>query len=765
MIVDIAKKSLFGKAKARPDLVKQVINKMKQEGIKNTLEKVFAKLDTPIPLGYSCAGKVIEVGGSISGVSIGDRVACGGAGYANHSEINYIPKNLFVKIPDDVDDIDASFVTVGAIALQGVRQAEPTLGERIVVIGLGLIGQLTVQILKACGCKVLGTDIDEDKLTLAKELGADRVTDVRDQMSEISKEMTDGYGVDAVIITASTSSNQPIIDAGEIARLKGRVVVVGMVGMDIPRNLYYKKELELKLSMAYGPGRYDPQYEEHGIDYPYAYVRWTEQRNFEAFLYLLAEGKVTPRKLITHQFDFNDALKAYDLLEGKVREKYLGIVLEYNPQISQITQKEDGSRKGAKALSGLEVRGQISEVRSHPGEMRSAVVNEFHGAGRTVWLKEPSLEGRLTSDLRPPTSVSIGFIGAGNFTRSVILPALKKVGGFELAGLCTATGLSAHTTGKKHGFEFITTDSEEIFNNKGINTVFITTRHNTHAEYVIKALKAGKHVYVEKPLCLTFEELEEIRCQMSDVRCQEGTEDGGQMSEIRCQRSDVGGQRTEVRGQRSDVRSPTSDYRQLMVGFNRRFSPLILKMKEVINGMPSSIIYRINAGFIPIDSWIQDKEVGGGRIIGEVCHFIDTCSYLTGSMPVSVFASCVKKDDQSIPDEDNVSVLLTFKNGSNAVINYSAYGNKQMPKEYIEVFSHNIAMQMNDFRQLIVYRGSKKKRIANSNQDKGFVNEFEAFKQAIKTGAPAITFESIYKTTMASFKILESLRSNTVIEV
>ena len=712
MIVDIAKKSLLGKAKARPDLVKQVINKMKQEGIKNTLEKVFAKLDTPIPLGYSCAGKVIEVGGSISGVSIGDRVACGGAGYANHSEINYIPKNLFVKIPDDVDDIDASFVTVGAIALQGVRQAEPTLGERIVVIGLGLIGQLTVQILKACGCKVLGTDIDEDKLTLAKELGADRVTDVRDparrtagrQMSEISKEMTDGYGVDAVIITASTSSNQPIIDAGEIARLKGRVVVVGMVGMDIPRNLYYKKELELKLSMAYGPGRYDPQYEEHGIDYPYAYVRWTEQRNFEAFLYLLAEGKVTPRKLITHQFDFNDALKAYDLLEGKIKEKYLGIILDYNSGI-----------KGFRDLG----------------------INRNE---RTIELKTSRPK---TSSLRHPTYVSIGFIGAGNFTRSVILPTIKKVGGFELAGLCTATGLSAHTTGKKYGFEFITTDSEQIFNNKEINTVFITTRHNTHAEYVIKALKAGKHVYVEKPLCLTFEELEEIRCQMSDV----------------------GGQRTEVRGQRSDVRSPTSDYRQLMVGFNRRFSPLILKMKEVINGMPSSIIYRINAGFIPIDSWIQDKEVGGGRIIGEVCHFIDTCSYLTGSMPVSVFASCVKKDDQSIPDEDNVSVLLTFKNGSNAVINYSAYGNKQMPKEYIEVFSHNIAMQMNDFRQLIVYRGSKKKRIANSNQDKGFVNEFEAFKQAIKTGAPAITFESIYKTTMASFKILESLRNNTVISV
>jgi predicted dehydrogenase/threonine dehydrogenase-like Zn-dependent dehydrogenase len=697
MIVDIAKKSLLGKAKARPDLVKQVINKMKQEGIKNTLEKVFAKLDTPIPLGYSCAGKVMEVGGSVSGVSIGDRVACGGAGYANHSEINYIPKNLFVKIPDDVDDIDASFVTVGAIALQGVRQAEPTLGERIVVIGLGLIGQLTVQILKACGCKVLGTDIDEDKLTLAKGLGADVVAESSPEewpsdstgqatLKAESELFTNGFGVDAVIITASTSSNQPIIDAGEITRLKGRVVVVGMVGMDIPRNLYYKKELELKLSMAYGPGRYDPQYEEHGIDYPYAYVRWTEQRNFEAFLYLVAEGKITPKKLITHQFDFNDALKAYDLLEGKSKEKYLGIVLTYGET-------------------------QRAESKGH-SEKRSTIV-----------LKTTPCAMR-----RAPDAPVIGLIGAGNFARSVILPTIKKVGGFELAGLCTATGLSAHTTGKKHGFEFITTDNEQIFNNKEINTVFITTRHNTHAEYVIKALKAGKHVFVEKPLCLTIHDLEEI---------------------------------AELFAPSAERQAPSV----LMVGFNRRFSPLILKMKEVVNGMPLSIIYRINAGFIPRDSWIQDKEVGGGRIIGEVCHFIDTCSYLTGSIPVSVFASCVKKDDQSIPNEDNVSVLLTFENGSNAVINYSAYGNKQMPKEYIEVFSHNIAMQMNDFRELIVYRGSKKKRIANSNQDKGFVNEFEAFKQAIKTGAPAITFDSIYKTTMATFKILESLRSNTVIAV
>ncbi len=460
-----------------------------------------------------------------------------------------------------------------------------------------------------------------------------------------------------------------------------------MVGMDIPRNLYYKKELELKLSMAYGPGRHDPTYEELGIDYPFAYVRWTEQRNFGAFLDLVEEGKVTPKKLITHQFDFDDSLKAYDLLEGKSKEKYLGIVLTYG-------------------------EAQRAESKGH-SEKRSTII-----------LKTTPCAKR-----RAPDAPVIGLIGAGNFTRSVILPTLKKVGGFELAGLCTATGLSAHTTGKKHGFEFITTDNEQIFNNKEINTVFITTRHNTHAEYVINALKAGKHVYVEKPLCLNEEELKEI----IDIY--------------------------------SSLITHHSSPPLLMVGFNRRFSLLIQKMKEIVTDTPMSIIYRINAGFIPRDSWIQDKEVGGGRIIGEVCHFIDTCSFLTGSLPSSVFANCVKKDDKSIPDEDNVSILLTFESGSSAIINYTAYGNKQMPKESIELFANNITMQMNNYRELIVYRGSKKERIANSNQDKGFVNEFEAFKQAIKTGTPAISFESIYKTTMTTFKILESLRSNAVITV
>jgi predicted dehydrogenase len=668
MLVDFAKKSLIAKAKDRPDLVKQVIDKMKKEGIKNTLEKVFTKLDTPIPLGYSLAGKVIEVGENCEGINIGDRVACGGAGYANHAEINYIPKNLMVKIPENVDDIDASFVTVGAIALQGVRRASPLLGEKIAVMGLGLLGQLTVQILKANGCKVIGSDIDPDKLSLAKKLGCDEVCHASELIPKAQK-FTNGYGVDAVIITASTMSNGPIIEAAEISRMRGRVVIVGMVGMDIPRNLYYKKELEVKLSMSYGPGRYDPLYEEKGIDYPYDLVRFTEQRNFEAFLGLIEEGKITPKKLITHEFNFEDALKAYDLLEGRIKEKYLGIVLKYDKELD--LKKEKVIKRNDK---------------------------------------------KITND-----KVNIGLIGAGNFTKSVILPTLKKIDGYEFVALNTATGVTAHSVGKKYNFKYITTDSNEIFENREINSVIITTRHNTHAKLVIKAIKSKKHCFVEKPLCIYEEELEKIKKVYNGETI-------------------------------------------LQVGFNRRFSPMIKKMKNNISS-PVAINYRINAGVIPRDVWIQDREIGGGRIIGEVCHFIDTCSYLANSKVKSVFASTIKKSDQSIPDEDNVSIILNYENGSIATITYYAYGNSSMPKEYIEVFANDISMSMNDFRELIIYKNGKSIKEKSGNQNKGFIEEFEAFKNAIKTGKEAISFDSIYNTTKTTFKILESIRKKSLMEV
>jgi predicted dehydrogenase/threonine dehydrogenase-like Zn-dependent dehydrogenase len=614
MIVDLAKKSLVGKAKARPDLVKQVVNKMKQEGFKNTLEKVFTKLDTPIPLGYSCVGEVVQVGARVTGISVGDRVACGGAGYANHSEINYVPRNLFVKVPKKVSDSDASFVTVGSIALQGIRQTAPTLGEKVVVMGMGLLGQITVQLLKANGCKVLGTDLDPKKLALAKKLGADEVCSPN-EVIEKAKVFTNGNGSDAVVIAASTSSNQPIIDAGQISRMKGRVVVVGLVGMDIPRNEYYKKELELKLSMAYGPGRYDPKYEEQGIDYPFAHVRWTEQRNFEAFLDLVEDGRVTPSEMVTHQYEFDNALTAYDLLEGKIKEDYLGILLNYK--------------------EGVELKSEIVQIPN--SVVKSDVLN-------------------------------IGLIGAGNFTKSVIIPNLKKVGGANFVGLCTATGVSAHSTGNKHEFNYITTDYKELLKKDDVNVIFITTRHDDHGQKVLSSLNSGKHVFVEKPLAIHESELEEIK----------------------------------------DVLSSSENNSLLQVGYNRRFAPLVQEMKKVVSDLPMSVNYRINAGVIPRDVWIQDAEVGGGRIIGEACHFIDTCTYLIGALPVSVFASCVTKPDQSIPDEDNVSITLKYQNGSTAVINYYAFGNSQLPKEAIEVFASDIAMKMDNFRELEIFRGAKK---------------------------------------------------------
>jgi len=668
MLVDFAKKSLLSKAKDRPDLVKQVLDKMKKEGVKNTLEKVFTKLDSPIPLGYSLAGRVLEVGSDMSGINIGDRVACGGAGYANHSEINYVPKNLMVKIPDGVDDIDASFVTVGAIALQGVRQTEPKLGEKIAVMGLGLLGQLTVQLLKANGCKVIGSDIDPDKLALAKRLGADEVCHASDIIKR-ANEFSNGYGVDAVIIAASTPSNQPVIDAAEISRMRGRVIFLGLVGMDIPRNDYYKKEIDLRLSMAYGPGRYDPQYEEKGVDYPYDLVRWTEQRNFEAFLGLIEEGKVKPKELLTHEYDFDDAMNAYDLLEGKVNEKYLGIILNYKNEIN------------------------LEEHRSIQRKDKAIAVKD----------------------------VNIGLIGAGNFTKSVILPNLQKVGGYNLVGLCTATGVSAEGTGKKYDFKYITTDSSEIFKNSEINSVFITTQHNHHANRVLDSIKHQKHCFVEKPLCIYEEELAEI------------------------QESYTG----------SSI---------LQVGFNRRFSPMLQKMKKELIGQVS-ISYRINAGVIPKEVWIQDREIGGGRIIGEVCHFIDTCSYLIGSEVQSVYATTIKKENQSIPDEDNLNIVLNYKDGSIATIGYYAYGDSAMSKEYIEVFGNGVSMEMHDFRELLIYSGAKVKKEKSLNQDKGFVNEFKAFKEAVSTGIPAIAFESIYNTTKTTFKILKSIRSGEVEDV
>jgi predicted dehydrogenase len=672
MIVDIAKKSLLGKARSRPDLVRQVVDKMKREGVGNTLEKVFTKLDTPIPLGYSIAGKVLEVGAFGGDVSLGDRVACGGAGFANHAEVNYVPKNLYVKIPEGVSDQEASFVTVGAIALQGVRQAQVQLGEKVAVLGLGLIGQLTVQLLKASGCQVLGSDIDPKKIELAKKLGANLSCHAKD-LARASQELSDGLGVDKVIITASAKGNGLVADAGHIARQKGKVVVVGLVGMDIPRDLYYKKELDFCLSMAYGPGRHDPEYELMGIDYPYAYVRWTEQRNFEAFLQMVAEKRVTPMDLVTHQFDFDETLKAYDLMTGKVQEDYLGIVLNYKSEALKT--------------------GEAIQINSQ----------------------------KMDSD-----KIRVGMIGAGNFTKAVILPQLKKNPRYALNVLATSTGMSAHASGRKFGFQNITTDEQSVLEHSEVDAVFITTPHNFHGPSALKALSCHKNVFVEKPLCLKMEELEKL-------------DDFFKASE----------------------KSPV-----LQVGFNRRFAPLVTQMKELLgSNFPVSINYRVNAGMIPTDHWIQDPNIGGGRIMGEVCHFVDTCSYLCDSLVKSVYLQSVKSADKAIPVQDNSTLVLEFMNGSMATISYYAYGHSSLPKERIEVFAPEKAFVLDDFRKLHSYQSSGQKTWRSSNQDKGFKNEFDAFAESLIKGEPAISWKSLYNTTKTCLQANESLRTKRPVTI
>jgi predicted dehydrogenase len=670
MLVDFAKKNILGKAMAMPDQVKKVLRKMKTEGVMSTIQKVQAKLDQPIPLGYSCAGIVEETGFGLEGISAGDRVACGGAGYANHAEYNFVPKNLIVKIPDNVSFEDASCATVGSIALQGVRQCDLRLGETVCVIGLGLLGVLAVQMLKASGCRVIGFDPNPERCKLSKELGADFV--VADDLEAACMNFSEGRGVDAVLVTAATKSNEPVTVAGAIARHKGKVVVTGMVGMDIPRDQYYKKELDFKLSLSYGPGRYDPAYEENGNDYPFGYVRWTEQRNMQAFLEMVSAGTVTPSKLVTHRFDIDDALDAYDLLLGKTNEPYLGVVLNYSP----------------KALGKIERKAHIE-------------------------VKNKAVSGKPC----------IGMIGCGNFTKSVLLPMLKKQD-IVLNGLSTATGMNCGETAKKEGFAYAATDYQELLKDEKINTVFVTTRHNTHAQIVSEALAVGKNVFVEKPLAINAEQLE----QLCNVR----------------KRTQAG---------------------IIMAGFNRRFSPHAKLIKEYFNGRqtPMQINYRINAGFVARDIWLQNPEIGGGRIIGEVCHFIDFASYLTGHNVVEVQAMSIDTSNSALTAQDNISINLKYSDGSFATIFYTALGANDLPKEYCEVYSDNSVAILNDYRSTIC-KGKRGKAKLSGAQTKGFAEEITAFVEAVRDGNDSpISWESLINTTAATFGVHKALSQKQLI--
>jgi predicted dehydrogenase/threonine dehydrogenase-like Zn-dependent dehydrogenase len=662
-LMDLAKASLAGKAMARPDLVRRVVRNVRRDGLMPTVEKVLAKLDTPIPLGYSIAGEVLEVGRGISQYAIGDRIACAGAALANHAEINAVPKNLTVPIPTGVDDEDASFVTLGAIALQGVRQATPTLGERFVVLGLGLIGLLTVQLLKANGCRVLGFDPNPARAALARELGADMA--ISEGLVDAASGFTGGYGADAVIITASTKSNEPLNQAAEISRLKGRIVAVGMVGMAIDREPFYKRELELKLSMSYGPGRHDPDYEISGHDYPLPYVRWTEQRNMEAFLGLVAEGKVTPKRLVTHRFPIGGAEEAYQLMERG--EPHLAILLTYSEEAR------------ASAL------GRRIEQRAVP---------------------------------RKSGTSGVAFVGFGNYAKSVLLPAFRKVPGVTLTTVVTSTGISAGHAGEKHGFAVLATEADAAFSDPSTDIAVIATRHNTHASLVERALKAGKHVFCEKPLATAAEELSNV------LAAAEG--------------------------------APGI----LTVGFNRRFAPLLVKAKAALEPRtgPLVMLYRVNAGAIPADNWIQRGE-GSGRIIGEVCHFADALTFLCGSLPVEVHAIAARGH------ADAVSVLIRFACGSSGTIIYSSLGDPSVPKEYLEIFAGGRAIRLDDFVKLSIARGGRSTH-SKAAQDKGQRGLVKAFVEAAQGKAPPpIPLTEIAAVSEATLAIEESLRMGAPIEI
>ncbi|MFQ6070847.1 MAG: Gfo/Idh/MocA family oxidoreductase [Candidatus Aminicenantales bacterium] len=730
--VRAARKSLIGKAKERPRELKQVIEALKQQGPLQTYRAVMKKLDSYSPLGYSSAGIVIDVAPDVSEFSPGNAVACGGGGYANHAEIVAVPKNLCIKLHSGADLSKAAYTTIGAIALQGTRQGELQIGETCAVIGLGLIGQLTCLTLRAGGIKVVGIDIDPEMVEIAARKCADLALTRDDPaLKERVMEFSDGIGVDAVIITASTTSTDPLDLAAEISRRKGRVVIVGQVGTGFERGPFYMKELEIRMSCSYGPGRYDPRYEEKGLDYPPGYVRWTEKRNMKAFHELVHSGRVDISYLTTHVFELERAPEAYDLILKK-KEPHLGILIKYSAAAkdkNDITENKSVTAED-KNIS-IDNKNVIAEKKNVSIDNKSIITDNpnvitenesITSGGRNVSADKKNvtidnksvIASEAKQSLDYARKINIGFIGAGSYARSFLLPNIVRDKDVSLKAVMTATGTSSKTVAEKYGFEFCTSDADDIFKNADINTVFIATKHNTHAEYVLRSLKADKNTFVEKPLCLTHEELEEI---------------------------------AEFIRQKSEK----DESLRLMVGFNRRFSPLAQLIKERVGEGPMAMLYRINAGSIEADSWLHDIEVGGGRVIGEVCHFIDFLTFLNGSLPATVSAV-------TMPDphnhHDTLSINLTFENGSIGTISYFSNGSKSVPKEYIEVYRAGVTAILRDFKALEVYGRGRPFRKRLLSQDKGQKKMVHAFLDAIKNSKPSpIPFSEIYATTLATFKI------------
>jgi predicted dehydrogenase/threonine dehydrogenase-like Zn-dependent dehydrogenase len=672
LMIEMGQKSLLGKARARPDLVRQAWAKAKKEGFLSVYKEAMKRLDEPIPLGYSAAGVVMEVGAGVSGFKPGDRVAVAGAGFASHAEMVWVPENLAVPIPAGVDFEAAAFVMLGGIALHGVREAGLTLGEKAVVIGLGLLGLLCVQFLKAQGCRVAGVDLDRRKCDLAQELGADLgLVPGQDDVEAAIANFTGGRGADAVLIVSAGRDNRPILLAEEVSRERGKIVLVGVAELSLTRDAFWKKELQFSVSKAAGPGSIAPLYEAKGFDYPIAYVRWTERRNLEAFLDLIAQGKVRVDRLISHRFPIQEALPAYDLILGN-KEPYIGVILAY-PE---------------------------AEVAASPPE-----------PSRKVWLAAPVTGAAAASPQ------AVGLIGGGMFTKNILLPALKQVQNLQMIGVATTTGVTAQHIAKKFGFAYATTDYREILADPAIGSVLITTRHNLHGRLVVEALTAGKHVFVEKPLCLTEEELRQI------IAAYDGS-------------------------------------RLLMVGFNRRFAPLAQEVKKFLSGRSTPLVmsYRVNAGYIPDDSWVHDPAVGGGRLLGEVCHFIDFLHYLSDSETSRISGAAIAGALGKYRRDDNFNITLTFRDGSVGNIIYTAKGTKSFSRERVEVFCEESVAVIEDFRRGVLVHGGRSRSLKKLSMDMGYRGELEFFFQKAGEAANfAKIFADYTASSLVTLRAAESL--------
>ena len=662
MLVEFGKANLIDKARQQPDKVKQVLDKIKTDGLQPTLEAVFNKLGQPLPLGYCNVGKVMAVGRGVTEFVVGDRVASNG----NHAEYVCIPKNLVAKIPENVTDEEATFTVIGSIGLQGIRLLNPQLGECVVVVGLGLIGLVAAELLKANGCKVIGVDFDQQKVDIAKNKGIYAINPKNgiDPVKYV-EEVTGGVGADGVLITASAKGDEVIHQACLMSRKRGRVVLVGVIGLNMRRDDFYKKELSFQVSCSYGAGRYDEEYENKGHDYPLAYVRWTEKRNFETILSAISSKMLDVQPLITEEVELVNYAEIY----GDMRK-----------------------------------HGSIASILKFPVDS-------------TIERVVPVGENRTMVG-----SGKLGIIGAGNFASATIIPALKKVNA-PIKYIASAQGLTAKVLAKKAQAENATSDYRVMLDDPEINMVIITTRHNLHASMVMEALEAGKSVFVEKPLCLNEEELQNIENAYMKV-----------------------------------------SYKiTLTVGFNRRFSPFAVKMKALVGGGPKNIVATMNAGYIPPEAWVQDMEVGGGRVIGEACHFIDLCSFLADSKVVAVCMNALGENPQE--NTDNVSILLKYENGTNAVINYFANGSKSYVKERVEVFSQEKVLVLDNWRKLEGF-GVKGFSKMTGTMDKGHKRQFALLNERLQKGGEAlIPFESIVNTTRASFACIESLKKKAWVEV